>query len=378
MPSLTDDDLDRMLRATFAAHDHLADPDRARHLAATVVDTVGAGGARPRTRRWVAGLAAASVVALGVGAAAVWSDRHTSNAAASSSTTGRSSSSAPVVAQRSAQERARVESLREAGRARNEAVATEVVARLVADAPRPPGARAIPARKGGDDLMTYSTNQVYAERWYAVPGTAEQTLAYLRAHVPAGVTDRETDPQWNDYPVGRLLTLAYVASDNPGHTTPLLDLSVIATGSGQVLYRIQAATSWREANVLSALLQEVIRVDYEIVHLRPSDPTRTGAVTQGTLTDEASIRALTWWLGAAYGQPQYLGHCPYRGEARDSFVLTTAQGGRISVRAELGCPPVVSVTATGGAGDTAWPYAEPLLLADPRGLDAVWRGIAPK
>ena len=66
MPSLTDDDLDRMLRATFAAHDHLADPDRARHLAATVVDTVGAGGARPRTRRWVAGLAAASVVALGV------------------------------------------------------------------------------------------------------------------------------------------------------------------------------------------------------------------------------------------------------------------------------------------------------------------------
>ena len=158
-----------------------------------------------------------------------------------------------------------------------------------------------------------------------------ETLAYLRAHVPAGVTDRETDPQWNDYPVGRLLTLAYVASDNPGHTTPLLDLSVIATGSGQVLYRIQAATSWREANVLSALLQEVIRVDYEIVHLRPSDPTRTGAVTQGTLTDEASIRALTWWLGAAYGQPQYLGHCPYRGEARDSFVLTTAQGGRISV-----------------------------------------------
>ncbi len=375
MTSRTDDDLDRMLRATFAAHEHLADPDRARALAHEVTS----GGAVPSRatsvrRRWIVGLAAASVVALGAGGAAVWSGRHTAGAVASGSAT---SATAPSEWDReqaaAAAERAGREADREAAAAqtaRNRAAASAEVHRLISLAPQVPGATATRARSGGDDLATYFTNQVGADRWFAVPATPAATLAYLRAHPPAGLTLAEQDPQWNDYPAGRLIALRYVADATSALTAPQLDLSIIETPTGGVLYRVQAATSWRPANPFASLVGGVTEVSYSIV--RPVDSTMSSSYTvaRGVLRDPAAISSLTTAIAALPGQPQYVGHCPFQGYSDDVFVFTTGTGASVTVDAHLTCPEAVIVTI-GHDGSS-------LQLADPQALDTLWQSLARK
>lgn len=363
MPTLTDDAIERLLRETFAAHESLADPDRARRLAE-------APQMPQRKRRWTPALVAASAVAAAAVGATIWGGGHPTG-----SSLGRPTSTGPTSTIMSEREkaqaaleekRARELAAQAASRANTAAAQTEVL-RLVSLAPRVPGAREVPARKGGDDLFTYYAGQVSADQWYAVDASAAATMRYLRAHPPAGLTLQAENLIENDFPAGRLVSLRYAAAPTSAFTTPLLDLSVIRPPSGPTLYRVQAATSWRESNPVSEYLNGVTVMSYEIIRPVKNDPGTSRTVVRGNLTDPVAITTVTSALGNLAAQPRYFGHCPYRGESQDRFTFTGPGQPAVTVVARLGCPEVVSVTPG--------PGAQEFDLADPHTLDRVWTTI---
>lgn len=371
MPSLTDDQLEALLRRTFAAHETLADAGRA--LALT--ELAGRPPHSPHRPRWPVALVAAGVLLVAVLAAGWWAPGTPRSAPLAPLGT---ATAADQAAERAAREElARLNTLAQAARERGASSAARARAqartsraraellRLIQLAHRPAGA--IPAERGraGDDLASAYGDQEYAELWVTVPGTWAVVVADVRAHPPGGLSRVAEDTRPGERDLGRTLSLTYGGEPTADYTSPLLRISVVAPPAGPVLVRYEAATSVRPARpAWFPGSTAITAVDFRIVRPDPGNPTTSMVIEQGRTLDAGDLAALGDALGSLDTIPQYAGHCPYRPGSSDEFTAHTAAG-PVRVVADLDCPAVVRVTRPGGG--------EVVDLADPGALDRAWQ-----
>ena len=337
MSPVTDDRIGELLRETFAGHEELADADRARSLAAAVLD----GGRRQRrpVRRWVLTAAASvAVLAGGVGYAA-------RDLGAPPDVPG-----TPTAATETATNGPRTD----AGNRREAFARLESV---VAGALVPTGAERVataPAEELRALPVGIGINQQTATRFYRLTGTLDSVMRAIPTPPYEGfLTDGgmgEAGVSWGVRTRARLFgaTDATVA-----HLPTQLLYTAARTAGGDIGLRVDAIGEWRPARTAELTIDPASVTGADVRLIRPPDqpPTRdnekaVSSLRTGTL-DADAVRPVITLLNEQYAAVQEVHSCPPRwGETRDDLVVHTT-GGDVTVTIRLDCLGIVTL-ARGG------------------------------
>lgn len=294
MTHLTDDDLGDLLRATFADHEHLADPDLAAALASAPART-------PRRGR-VLLAAAAAVVVVAAGTTYLVSRGSDAGPAA-----GPPSLSTPT-ARPGQPPLPPLET--DAG---NRAAALAEVEQALALVPSYPGARSTSAVPGLGELVMSS-------------GPADHTVLRNRWSLAAAAPDARSVAQWYaDHPArgyvsdggvgsasGSDTATVYFAAFRPRGPHPTASAEVLVettTTTSGVGIRATAQAVWPPARPLASFVQDVSSIDVQSTHEHYGRRHRT-THRSFTVSDPAQVLAAARVFNALPGQAPYVHSCP--------------------------------------------------------------------
>ena len=312
-----DADLEQSLRATFRAHEHLAD---GRPPAAPP--------SRPRQRvRSAAAVVAASVLVCVVVGAVYWQNE------------GQRATPKPLAsAAQPADHHITVTRTKLAG--------------LLSDAVLPPDAAyrdAAPVPDLTAPAGAPGTANVLTEtRWFIAPGTPAQASAYLVAHPPAQLRYRgPTGSVASDGHVRTDVTFIDPLEDSPAYTTVQLTVSLVKTSTG-IAGRVDTQAVWlptRGANTEVSL--PVTSVD--VVH-----QSAAGETTSWTITGDQA-RTLGTIVNAARAANPGVRSCPAQTGTPDTERLTfhSSGGAPVDLVVRSGACPVAYVEVTGHVQEPA-------------------------
>ena len=245
MTPLTEDDLGAVLRDAFAAHETLADPDRAVSLA---------GAPRRRTHPVGAVLAGVTAVAAAVAISFTvqsWPADEENGSRFLEGVTTTTSTPADEAAAKAAQDAA------------NKAETTQLAEDLVDNAPTLPGAtrhESSPTNQlaEGNYFIGGYDNNLSRTGWWSAPGSMDEALAWFLANPPVGMKSEDGGKSLG--PDGTMIpSVIYTGSETAAYLTPSLLLQVTALGDG-VAVRADSFVSWRPARLDSSYVDGVTSI----------------------------------------------------------------------------------------------------------------------
>ncbi len=351
MTQLTDDELGALLSETFIAHEHLAEPDRARALAAEP--------RAPRVRRGPVLLAAAASVALVAGGTTylVTQRGESPPIGGPSRTTSATPSAAPFPP---------VQPLQLAGVTRKDAraAAKRVIARVAVFAgAHETDASGVPELTGPDQTSSPAHYTVTRSRWWTVSGTTPQAVAHwYAAHPTRGFV--------SDGGVGSMSgsnspTIEFVdfhrrgAPDQivtPFGVTVHLETTTTAAGVG---IRATVDSVWSPPRAASSYATDVTSIDVRRTTTRYFRHVRT-TQHSWTITDPTQVAEVVTVYNGLQGQPPVILSCPVMRKVVEYRLVLHSPHGDLVANADTGCPAGVSVSRNG--------RQLPPALADPESL----------
>jgi hypothetical protein len=349
MTELSDDRLAAVLRSTFAAHEHLADPERALALAAS---------SAPPPRRGRLLLAAAAAVALVAG---------TSYAVTRGSDAGAPSSAPRTPSPTSSGQPPLPPLQTDAG---NRAAAARAADRTIARVPTYPGARpsaAIPALGEVYSASGPAAYTVTRTRWWTVPGSSPQAVAqwYGDHPAPGFVSSGFASAGGSDAPAVQIVDF----DQAPGDRLPPSGLHVVVettTTTSGVGVRETVQSLWPPARPLASYVQDVRSIE---VHARHDHYGRHASSSQRSfvVTDPQRVLRAAAAFDALPGQAPFVHSCPPMTDVwTDRFVFHTATGDVTAVSTSSSCGIGMQVVRD---GRRVPPYlAEPTALLRVLGL----------
>jgi hypothetical protein len=326
MTPLTDDELGALLTGTFTAHEHLADPERARVLATDTRTR------RPR-RAPVLLAAAASVALVAGGTAYVLAGGSDNTPVAGPDRPGPTTGGQPQPPLPPLQ-----------SDARNRALASAAADRVAASLPVYPGAGETDAAgvpELGDNTLSSvhpTGHTVVRSRFWKVSGVRSRAVAEWYAAHPAagfvsegGVGGEGDGHTWIDE----------VAWDQPQDTNvsqsgTSVEVATTNTAAG-VGIRLTVSSAWLPARPVASYVQDVSSVDVRSTHVRYGRHVHT---THRSFTVRSPTRVLR--AAAAYndlpGLTPILMSCPMiRDQYTDRIVFHTATGDVTAVDRSSAC-----------------------------------------
>jgi len=341
---MNDDQLSTLLRETFTAHEHLADPDRAIALAAR---------SPRRTRRVAATLAAVTVAAtVTVGTAYVATrgdgDRVTDPAATSGPTTSESIDEKALQAQQN-----------EA----NQAAAQQLAGELLGKVPVLPGA----TRHDQAPVSTLAEPSVglagppASTAWWTAPGNLDEAVAYFLLHPPEGLTSDSNTANINGNEGPEVDMLEYLVPGYPAHSTPTLLVEVAPTADG-VVVRADAYVLSEAARLSSSFVEDASSV--EITVLRG-----TAVVNRTTVDDPSQLGQLVEQFNSLRAYSEFAHSCPpMTGEpVFRRLVFHTRTGDLVAKESPYSCSQTLAIVRNGQRLDPSVTESFELLDA----LDAI-------
>ncbi len=336
---LTDPELAAMLRATFADHEDLADPDAAQRLAGAVPSP------SPDPPLWrrrgvlVAGLAASVAVVAGVAGVQEARDARTpAGPLLAHSQRPTAAATAPASADTDAGHRS----------------ATDVAVRTaLAGGPTLPGGRAATAGQTGrmSGGSTVLSEHLVRQTGYAVaPGTVDQGIAYLRDHPPAGYATGgwgaggDRGLQFVDYE-----PLSLAVSDTDAYAGLRLTVTVVTQGAG-VAVRTDAEALWRPARLAGTRLPADARLTGISISRIPLDSRfGTSVLRRVTVTPALQTRVAAAVAALRPSIPDLVASCPPATETVNDVFTFTSRQGTVTVTAKQVCLGAVTVARDGVA-----------------------------
>jgi hypothetical protein len=325
MTHLTDDDLGDLLRATFADHEHLADPDLAVALASSPAR-------RPRRGRVLLAAAAAVVV---VAAGTTYLVSRGSGAGPSAGPT-----SSPTPAAPSGQPALPPLQTDAGNRLRAMALTELTLARV----PSYPGSRTTSALPELSALYLAdgpTDHTVVRDRWSVAPATLDaRAVAQWYADHPARgyVSDGGVgSASGSDTPT------VYFAAFQPRGPHPSTAADVLVettTTSGGVGTRVTTQSVWAPARPLASFVQDVSSIDVQSTHEHHGRHHHTLQRTS-TVSDPARVLGAARVFNALPGQAPYVHSCP---------AMTDSWTDRIVFHLSTGALTVVSQSSACGVG----------------------------
>lgn len=187
--------------------------------------------------------------------------------------------------------------------------------------------------------MQNSRNLVDVNEFWHVPGSFQSTLAYIKAHPPAGW--RSVEGSWFTGTVPPNQDLDYYFSDISGRVAPrLLAISLVQLSDGSTGVRADAEEAWIVTRPRSEKVPGGVReIDIREVEIQRAHPVGRPFVPERPilslkLTNRAKIKKIVRWIdGLPLNQPLRF---PCHGGPRSLTVATLAfraGGGGILARA---------------------------------------------
>jgi hypothetical protein len=347
MTRLTDDEIGLLLTETFTAHEHLADPDRARALIA--------GGSAPRPRGGRALLAAAASVALVVGGTSyLVSGRGDGDPSAGAHSHGPSRPTTPVPT--------------DTGVTRAQAAAA--ASRAIAQVPVFPGAEASNA-DGVPELTDPpgtgpAAYTVTRSRWWTVSGSTPSAVAHWYAEHPArgfvadggrGSTSGTGSP-----------TIEFVTFHQPGApaevVTPVgvrIALKTTTTSAG-VGIRATVESVWSPPRAQASFARDVTSIDVLRTTTRFGPQVRS-TNDRWTITDPAQLGGVVTAFNRLYGSPPFSVPCPMILSQVEYRVVFRSPHSDLVARISTGCGGGVRVSRDGTMLPPALAALPPLVQA---------------
>ena len=338
MNTWTDEELETLLRETFASKEPLADPDAATRLGTTTAH---------RRRRWVLPAAAAAVVVIALGSWASIEYRRLDG------------QPAPLLLQRDPPKRPAPDTY-----AAHRAAARAEAARLLTLVALPGGAEYLDGQPAGgslgDEGMGPSDPGLTQTAWWQVPASPAEVGTYLRAHEPDGFTSNDDVPGTSID--GRYsLTSSQTSSTDPAAYRPaFLLLRWKALDGGTVVradvfigaYDVRDPASVL-ADVTAVKLSRTVGPSTSLLDLTRADGAQLAKVVDSFQRLPASMK------------PPMVASCPAPQPGREvteTITFTESGGSSVVARLEPSCWGQVTVTRDGvPVGPTL----------DPGDLDAV-------
>lgn len=333
MTPLTDDDLGELLNETFSAHEHLADPDRARQLAA--------GGGTPRSHRRPVLLAAAAAVALVVGGTSyLVSGRDGAGPSAGPLPLGPGPSYAFPVQSRGVTHAQAV------------AAAERAIARVpvFADA-RVSNAGGVPELRGPTMTSSPPGYTVTRARWWTVSGTTPTEVARWYAGHPARGFVSDSGRRFVSSTSGTgLPTIDFVTFHQPGASseTPVGVRMVVetTTTSGGVGVRATVESVWSPPRADPSYARDVTSIDV-LLTTRHYGRHVHSSRHRWTIADPASLARVVTAFNRLYGNPPVMLPCPMMVSQVEYRVVFHSPGGDLVARVSTGCGAGVRVSRDG-------------------------------
>jgi hypothetical protein len=275
-------DLDQLLRETFTAHEHLADPDRAVALARTPAR---------RHRPVAVTLAAIAIAASVVIGAAYVATRDGSGSVTDPATTGPTPAQTTAVPPRSPTSPAEAQQLAQA---------------LLDAIPELPGGLSVDSspvpKLAKPTVSVNSTDHTRsATTWWTSPASLDDAVSFYLAHLPPGMELQETAAGTSTDQDGVVVKfIQYVATDAPPFGGPLLFIDVISTGDG-VAVRADSFVNWAPARDPDSLVAGVTSVDVSLL--------RGDTLVSTIAVEGADLARLVDYFNALEGPASFVHGC---------------------------------------------------------------------
>jgi len=294
--TMSDDDLGILLTETFAAYEHLADPDRAVAISATPA---------PPSHRGRVLLAAAAAVVVVAGGTTYAGSRGSGSTVPDAgprtphptTTPGKPPLPPPKTD------------------AENRAAAARAADDATADLPVFPGAHetdaaGAPGLDGQNVTISGSADYtVTRQRWWTVSGTSADTVAqWYDAHAPAGFQSEGVGGQGDGRT--RVATVDYYRPNAPRLTTTgvSIEMQSIDTPQG-VEIRAVVNSVWPPARQAASYVQDVTSIDASIVKTYLDEPSRNSR-RSFTVNAPAQVLKIARVFDSLEGYPTFLHSCP--------------------------------------------------------------------
>lgn len=350
MTPLTDDDLGVLLNEAFGAHEHLADPDRARQLAA--------GEGTPRSRRGPVLLAAAAAVALVAGGTSylvAGRDGAGRPGAGPFSNTANPSTPGPI---------------EPAGVTRPQAVAAaeRAIARVpVFAGARVSNARGVPELKGPTVTSTPRGYTVTRTRWWTVSGTTPTEVARWYAGHPARGFVSDSGRRFVGSTSGTgLPTIDFVTFHPPGTSSETrVGVGIVVettTTSGGVGVRATVESVWSPPRAAASYAHDVTSIDVVLTTRHFGRHVHTSR-HRWTITEPAPLARVVTAFNRLYGSPPFMFHCPMIVTQVEYRVVFHSPQGDLVARVSTGCGGGVQVSRDGTLLPPALAAPTPLVRA---------------
>ncbi|MGC4112194.1 MAG: hypothetical protein QM747_17620 [Nocardioides sp.] len=343
MTPLTDDELRDLLTETFAAHERLADPDRAVALASA---------SRPPRRSGRILLAAAAAIAVVAGGTTYALSRGGGPAA--------ETTSPPATTHRPPLPPLQTDA---ANKAKATAAALAVLARL----PGYPGAQhtgPIPAFGDRGSMTASMPGFTISEyRWWRAPGSDAAAVArWYAQHPPRGFSSESGDSVNSSSDGTTTVYGVDLTQPDSGGLPPrgvMIEVQTVRVPGG-IGIRAEVLSVWQPARPLASFVQDATSIDVDVTHTRFGRVSHTSH-SSFTVRDPAKVLAAEVAFDGLEGTGPIVASCPAMRDSYQDRVVFHTPTGDVTVTTGGFCVDIGTVKRDGKTVGPGLAYVSELL-----------------